>query len=670
MVTLWRAASVRRCPPARSWSVPLWLFLCAVAVHGASTPQATEPARAPESPLVAAERVRTTLLQLAVSAAGSFGDEGPQLATLVESLAGAFDAADRAVSRLQTQPGDVDCSVRIDLARTLFAIGRSTDARATLDAAAGKATCTDALRLRGLVLLRAGDSTQASKTFLTAWQRDRSNPASAYWLVHSDPAITDTDEGQRALDVLRTSYAAALTQKGANAKPDAARFSTLDVPSRVADGTPVVLPAAYVRGYMRLLAGERDRALAEWRRAVAADPLTTDPARSIREVAEGIAALRRGALTQARDRFKQAVLIASASSEAHRLLATAYWLERDLEPAAQQLTAAIALRADDERSRVMLARVLDEMGEVERAEVVLRETLEVLPASGLAKLTLAAVAQKRNRDADMARLYAAVGNDSPLDGASRLFAMAGGLFQNIGDADSAFDAFLQGVRADPNVPDLHAELARTHLEFDRRDAAYAEYVASLLIDPTDPNSYLGIGQLHLGAGRYAEAIAALERLVTLQPGYAAARHMLGNALMRVGRTEEGARELAVFQQLEAAAAERRRRTMAAGVIREEAMMRASQGDVERAVSLWQQLIQLEPTVAAHHAALGAVLADARQPAAALPHLERAAALGATPAVYRRLAAVYAALGRADDSAAARLRYERAVLAPARAEPAR
>jgi tetratricopeptide (TPR) repeat protein len=248
--------------------------------------------------------------------------------------------------------------------------------------------------------------------------------------------------------------------------------------------------------------------------------------------------------------------------------------------------------------------------------------------------------------------------------------MAGGLFQNSGDSESAFDAFRRAVRADPNVPDLHAELARTHLEFDRRDAAYAEFVASLLIDPADPNAYLGIGQLHLGAGRYADAITALEHLVRLQPAFAAARHMLGNALMRVGRTEEGARELAAFQQLETAAADHRRRTMAAGVVREEAMLRAAQGDVERAVSLWQQLIKLEPDVAAHHAALGALLAGARQPGAALPHLERAAALGAAPDVYRNLAAVYAALGRADDSAAARIRYERAVLAPAGAEPGR
>ena len=87
MMTTMRPATVRRRFSPRPWFVPLWLFLCAVAVPRTLTAQAIESARSGESPLIAAERVRTTLLQLAVSAAGSFGDEGPQILTLVESLA-------------------------------------------------------------------------------------------------------------------------------------------------------------------------------------------------------------------------------------------------------------------------------------------------------------------------------------------------------------------------------------------------------------------------------------------------------------------------------------------------------------------------------------------------------------------------------------------------------
>jgi cytochrome c-type biogenesis protein CcmH/NrfG len=143
------------------------------------------------------------------------------------------------------------------------------------------------------------------------------------------------------------------------------------------------------------------------------------------------------------------------------------------------------------------------------------------------------VSQKLNRDGDMARRYATVAAGAPLEGQSRLFAMAGNLYRNAGEPEAAFTAFVDSVRADPNVPDLHAELARVHLEYDRRDAAFAEHVATLLLDPSNPNAYLGIGQLALDDGRHADAIMALERVVALQPAYAAGRHMLGNALMRL-----------------------------------------------------------------------------------------------------------------------------------------
>jgi tetratricopeptide (TPR) repeat protein len=215
---------------------------------------------------------------------------------------------------------------------------------------------------------------------------------------------------------------------------------------------------------------------------------------------------------------------------------------------------------------------------------------------------------------------------------------------------------------------MHVELARGHLEQGRRQAAFAEYVAALLIDPTDANAYMGLGQLHLAAGRNAEAVRALERLVALHPEYVEARHVLGTALMRAGRSEDGARELAAFARMQAAAAEGRRRTMAVAVLREEALLRASEGDVDRAATLWRKAIEAEPDVAAHHASLGAVLADSGRPVDALPHLERAAALGGPPDVYRRLAAIYTQLGRQEDSAAARARYERVVLAAPRARP--
>ena len=659
MVTSMRPAPLdQRLRP--SWFSPLWLSLCVLGIPFPVSAQAVEP------PLAAAERLEAGLLRLAVAAGGSYGDEGEQIAASIELIARAFDDADRAVRAAEAQ-SDLDCPSQLDLARALQTLGRGDDALTRLQTAARIPSCTEALVLQGHLYQRSGRREQALEAYLAAWRRDRTNPRAAYWFIHHDPAVTDTDEGQRALEVLQEAYRAALSGSAARA---GRRFVTLDATSGIAAGDPVVLPAAYMRGYSLLLAGQRDAALRELRQAAAADPLMADGARRLPDVTAGIAALRQGHLALARDRFAHAVRLETGSSEAHRLLATAYWLERDLDAAARALRQAVSLRPDDERSQLMLARVFDEMGEYDKAAAVLRETLERRPDSPLAQLWLAVVSQKLNRDGDMARLYAAIAEGSPIKGAARLLATAGYLYQNAGEPDAAFDAFRHSVRADPNALDLHVDLARVHAEYERRDAAFAEYVAALMIAPNDPNAYLGIAQLHLIGGRHAEAVAPLERVVALHPDYAEARHVLGNALMRLGRTQEATRELTEFQRLQVASTERRRRSMIVGTLREEAMLRASEGSIERAVSLWQQVIELEPSVAAHHAALGGVLLDAGQPLAALPHLERAGALGGTPDVYRRLATVYTQLGRRDEGIAARAKYESAVMAPARAEAGR
>jgi tetratricopeptide (TPR) repeat protein len=250
-----------------------------------------------------------------------------------------------------------------------------------------------------------------------------------------------------------------------------------------------------------------------------------------------------------------------------------------------------------------------------------------------------------------------------VSGRPRLYATIAQL--RAGDPEAAANALVSSLQVDPNDASAHNALARCYADMGRPDDAFAEHVAALLVDANNPDAYMGIGQLHLNAGRYAEAALVLQRLVTLQPAYAEARYALGNALQRSGQREAGARELAIFQQLQAQQVEARRRSLGLGVIKEEAALRAAEGAFDRAAALWQQAIEREPGVASNHAALAAALAAGGSLDQAAQQYERAAALGGSADVYRQLAAVYGKLGRADDSARAHARYEQALLVPAR-----
>ena len=104
----------------------------------------------------------------------------------------------------------------------------------------------------------------------------------------------------------------------------------------------------------------------------------------------------------------------------------------------------------------------------------------------------------------------------------------------------------------------------------------------------------------------------------------------------------------------------RRRNMSLDVLKEEAALRAAEGNYDRAAALWQQAIDQEPGRPANHLGLAAALAGAGRIDAAIAHYEKAVALGADPVVYRQLAELYAKVGRIDDAARASAMYERAL----------
>ena len=96
-------------------------------------------------------------------------------------------------------------------------------------------------------------------------------------------------------------------------------------------------------------------------------------------------------------------------------------------------------------------------------------------------------------------------------------------------------------------------------------------MAALLIDPGDAQAHAAIGGLFLDDGRDAEAVVALTRALELAPERHETRYALARALTRLGRTDDAARQFALFEAARRAALERRRRDIASEVEREEAV---------------------------------------------------------------------------------------------------
>ncbi len=433
--------------------------------------------------------------------------------------------------------------------------------------------------------------------------------------------------------------------------------------SEVLGAAPFIPLGAYRDGYVRLARGEFDAAIADLRNAAARDPLIIDPGARSDAVQRAVAALKQGKLGEARSLLERSETLRD-SSEARRVLGLVYWAESDFEKSREQIEAAIRLNARDERSRLALSRVLSSADRDADAARVLEETIRAVPDSGRAHWWLASAYERVNRFADARREYEDAAA-AAVAGQSHLYGAIGRLASGAADLTGALDAFTRAVTASPSDPTWRRLRAGALLHLDRADAAATEYGTALRLAPRDAEAYAGLGQIHLNAGRYEEAVTALRRAAELRPDDVEAQYALAAALTRAGNDQEAARH---FERVEAVQKQRladRRRALSIDVLKEEAALRAAEHDYDRALGLWRQVIQEEPSRAANHLGLATALASAGQPDAAIEAYERAAALGAEPVVFRRLADLYGKAGRAPDAARAQVRYEMALRAGGR-----
>ena len=445
---------------------------------------------------------------------------------------------------------------------------------------------------------------------------------------------------------------------------------TLDAMSRTLDawdrrvlfeaaGRMPLLPlAAYSRGFQRLARGELREAIEEFRNAAAADPLVTGAPAQSSPVQWAIAALKQGRLADARSLLEPPGAVGD-SSEARRVLGLVYWADSEFDRSIEQLDAAIRLNPRDERSRLALSRVLSSAGRDVDAQRALEDTLRIIPASGRAHWWLATSYERVNRFDDARREFELAASTA-VAGRSHLLATVARLASGAADNAGAIDALTRAVADDPGTPLWHRLLAGAHLLADHPDVALAEFGATLRLDPRDADALLGMGQIHLNAGRNAEATEVLRRALQLKGDSIEAAYALAVALTRLGNQRDAALYFERVEQVQRQRLADRRRTLSIDALREEADLRAGERDHERAAALWRQVIQRDPQRASDHAGLAAALAAAGELSAATEEYERAAALGADPIVYRRLADLYARAGRAPDAARARVRYEAAL----------
>ncbi len=603
------------------------------------------------------------VIELLENVPGMFGDEGNRLRASLDAMAAGLDAWDAAVrsystsmlGQLQGAPPPLEAAMHAALGAVRLERGRIDDALHDFDAASQLAPDRGDIHLfRALAYRAAGRMPAAADAERNAWAVDSDDPVKAYLLLRDARAAATSIERERALRRLAT----AVDERGREQPPSRiAPFVRVSLIDDNPGGEPVFPPVRYAGAFAALAEGKYENALVQLRLAIFTDPLIVDSAIGSDPFRQGAAALRDGDVRAAIRALVAAVQAAPGSSEAHRILATAYWFDEQHSKAAAHLREAIRLNAADERARIALADVLADTRDFDLVERTLGETLAAMPASGAAHWRLGRLYQVRHRDVDARREFERALASGPLNGAERLLAAIARWHTRELNGDAAVEACRHWIELAPNDPAAHNELGTALRTINRDEEGLAEFLIAAVIDPLDAAAHVNIGQIHLAAGRYREAASALQHAIDAQPNHAAAAYGLAAALLRAGNEAEGMRQMEVARRLQADVITESRRVYEVNLLKIEAALRSQEAQPVEAAGLWQRIVDLEPGVASNSASLGEALARAGRHEQAAAAFTRAIAIANAPELHRRLAEELAQSGRADESAREQAAYE-------------
>jgi tetratricopeptide (TPR) repeat protein len=362
---------------------------------------------------------------------------------------------------------------------------------------------------------------------------------------------------------------------------------------------PQVDDVQYLRGLLHQRARRESDAAAAFRSALQRQPgnVTTaylllrasSPRADTREASETIKMLSsaaENATASDRPQFMVLDFLDQVSVSAPVFVPAAYGDAAGLIAKAEYGEALTVLRklsgrdalagARDERSRLLTADTRLESGDPSSSRAALEEVTRAFPRSGTAHWKLGRLQEALGDETAALKSFQTAASLPSLGGAANLFARIGRIQHNQLDLDGAESSYEQRVDLTPNDAVAHLDLGDVYRAQDRLDDALAEYAIGVILDPASIRALATAAQIHAAEGRDEAAVRLLRRAVALNPSHLEARYGLGRALIRLGLTDEGRRELQVFEQLQQKALQDERRRFEENQIKIEEMLKTGE----------------------------------------------------------------------------------------------
>ena len=533
---------------------------------------------------------------------------------------GAVDAAVDVYRRGQELYPD-DFGICFRLGVTLESLPAPEDAEAVTFYRLALALRPDMREVRhrlGLTLHKQGDDAASERLFLDLV---RSDPDSAHWRSH----LGDAQKRQHKWDQAIANYQ-----------------RCLELDPGYPEGHVTLGQALY--GAHRV-----DEAMANLRRALELDANSYEAHNGLGQVLADQDDLE-GAVRCCR----RALELKPDFAGAHTNLGYALQQQGKLDAAVQSHRRALELDPRCANAHSNLGLVLYQQGKLDEAIACHRRAIELNPRLARAHRNLGnALLRQGNVEEAIAceRRAVALGPEDPFCHFSLGLSLqqAGRLEDALGSFERSFELGLRGA-------DVCIGIGDSLLGLQRIDEAIASYRRAVEFEPTRARAHAVLGEALGGARQLDEAVASLQRALELEPGRPYTRTNLGITLVRLGKPEEA---MACFR------GEIELHPALPGAFFHLAWIRATAADtnlrdVEEAVRLANQAVELVPNDRAAWCALGVALyrkGDLEASADALARALTAKTLGAAAGLFLAMAQ-----HRLGDAELAKSTFESATLA--------
>jgi tetratricopeptide (TPR) repeat protein len=291
------------------------------------------------------------------------------------------------------------------------------------------------------------------------------------------------------------------------------------------------------------LKGQRDEAIAQYRKAVEINPAYGDAHYNM-----GIALLNMGEVDEAIAQYRITLEMMPDFAQAHHNLGNALCLRGQYEEAITHFKQALEIKPDFVEARNNLANTLVKNDKLEEAVAQYREVLEIHPGYLDARMNLAlALAKNGKRDEAIAQYRKTLEINPRI---AKAHCDLGDVLLQQGETNQAAASFQKALEIQPDYPQAHYDLGNVLLEQGHWEEAIAHYQKALDADPRFVEAHFNLGNALLYAGRLEEAIAEYKKVLELHPGHDGALNNLAWALATCPQTalRDGATALAMAKK--------------------------------------------------------------------------------------------------------------------------